>query len=58
MLGEASEYFDGRIKKKKTIPSSQRSGFFEFAGNNAGEGKEIQSELESPMIDGANHMVG
>ena len=46
------------LKKKITIPSSQRSGFFEFAGNNAGEGKEIQSELESPMIDGANHMVG
>ena len=56
-MGKQVSILMGELKKK-TIPSSQRSGFFEFAGNNAGEGKEIQSELESPMIDGANHMVG
>ena len=55
MLGEASEYSDMAIFL--FTQSSQRSGFFEFAGNKAGEGQEIQTELESPMIHGANHMV-
>ena len=55
MLGEASEYF--AMTMFLTTPSSQSSGFFELAGNKAGEGQEIQSELESPMIHGANHEV-
>ena len=55
MLGEASEYSD--MAMFLFTQSFPRSGFFEFAGNKAAEGQEIQTELESPMIHGANHMV-